>query len=327
MNSRNRDFRSNAIREYILYKAKKLKQYDIYLTDEQVELAVEKYNELQWNMRDIEKEIDKDAEKLIQQQKLQQQLRDAALEKIEANKELENEEIPLEYIDENMDKETKDIMNVKDVENIDDLKYEIKEATNIEPSLANPALTDKQMLTAKSEIYRIYQDTETDKKEYQKDTSAMIQKKTEYLKDRGEITEEDEEKVDDIVEESKTTTEMVGKVGNEFKQTEAHDMYETINQDTPLNESGIEKTENNPNINPFDEIPQNDELNDMFAEEETKEDEYSISPEEKGQARVYVRTEVPNNSTESGYTAIISIGISIIFVMSLIIGALIRIVS
>lgn len=327
MNSRNRDFRSNAIREYILYKAKDLKKHNVYLTEEQIEKAVEKYNELPWNMRDIEKQIDKDVDELLEQQKLQRDLRDAVLDKIEANKELENEEIPLEYIDENMDKETKDIMNVKDVENIDDLKYEIKEATDIEPSLADPALTDKQMLTAKSEIYRIYQDTETDKKEYQKDSSTMIQKKVDYLKDRGEITEEDEEKLDDIVEESKTTTEMIRKVGNRFEESEAHDIYDTINQDTPLNESGIEKTENNPNINPFDENQQNDELNAMFAEEKTNEEEYTQSPESKEKPKVFVKTEIPNNGNESGYAAIISIGISIIFIMSLIIGAIIRIAS
>ena len=296
MDSRNRDLRSNAIREYILYKTKELKKHNIYLSEEQIEKAVEKYKDLPWNMRDIEKQIDKDINEIIEQQKLQQQLRDSVLEKIEANKELENEEIPIEYIDKDMDKETKDIMNINNVENIDDLKSEIKEAVDKDPSLAKPTLTDKQVLTAKNEIYRVYQDTEIDKNEYQKDSSTMIKKKMEYLKDQGELTEQEKDKIGDIVEKSSTTDEVINKVENNFEETDTHDIYETTN----------------------------DELNDMFVEKEPPQEVIQSSKEKP---KTYIKTEKTNEGTESGFVSLTLIVIGILTVLVIIIETLLIMTS
>lgn len=289
------DAMKEAIRRYIEFKIKDLKRHDIYLSDEEIEKAVDKYSSMQANMGEIQKEIDKDVDELIEQKKIQDEYKEALLNKIEANKELENEEIPLEYIDTDIDKERADIMNIDDVDNIDDLKYALETADDFEPSLVNPPLTDEQLLTAKNETYKLYQDTEEDKKEYQKDPSTMIQKKMEYQKDQGEVVEEDEEKVDEIVEESKTTDEMVEKIGDNFEETDAHDIYETVNEDTPLTESGIEKTVNDPNVNPFSDRMDNSELSDMFEEEIEKEQELNKAPEEKEKPKVLIKQDNTNN--------------------------------
>lgn len=310
--------RENAIREYIEFKHKELNKHNIYLEKEKIDKAVEKYSSMEGNMGDIQKQIDKDVDELIEQTKIQIELKEAYLNKINANKDLENEDIPLEYINADVDKEMADIMNIKDVSNIDDLKYEIKESEELDPSLENQVLTDKQVLDAQNETYKLFQDTKEDENEYQKDSSSMIQKKTEILKDNKEITEEDKDKIDEVMKTSTTTDEMVDKIGTNFNESEAHDMYEIINQDTPLNESSIEKTINDPEINPFYDENDHSELNEMFKEEVEKEQELTNSSDEKSKPKVFVKTD--NASNNEGSIGIMTIATIISILIITIIG-------
>lgn len=312
--------REVAIREYFLYKIERLKKKNIYLDKEQINKAVDKYASKPWNMRDIEKQIDKDIEEILANNEILNQLREETIKKIDANKEISD--LPLEYTGIEISNETADMMKIKDASTPEELKENINEASKTSPTLDDLKYTDKQILNAKSEIFKTYQDTEIDKNDYQKDSSTMIKKKMEYLKDKGEVTEKETEKVDEIVEKSSTTDQVINKVRNNFEENDAHDIYETINEDTPIEESGIKQTTNNPNINPFDN--KEDQLNDMFVEKQPPKE---VKETSKEKPKTYIKTEIPNEGTESGFVSLVLISISILIVMAIIIGTLLVITS
>ena len=117
---------------------------------------------------------------------------------------------------------------------------------------------------------------------------------------------------------STTTDEMVDKIGTNFNESEAHDMYEIINQDTPLNESSIEKTINDPEINPFYDENDHSELNEMFKEEVEKEQDLTNSSNEKSKPKVFVKTD--NASNNEGSIGIMTIATIISILIITIIG-------
>ena len=329
------------IKRYLRKKFKKLKKRNIYLEEEEIDKLAKKYAALQLNIREIMKLIDKDEEKFLENYRKTQELREQYINKIEENKELED--IPLEYAGVNLDKETAEIMKVEETNDAKDLKDSLTEVSKLDPKLEEMNYTDKQILNAEKEIDKLYQATRDDKSEYQKDSSSKVKKKMEYLEDIGKLTEEEKDTVGEIVEESTSTDEIIEKVDENFEEEDAHSIYDLLEEETPINETEIEKKEDN-KINPFDETPEEtteevnkevdedeEDLEDMFIpedEEETYEEEQEeIYEEEKPKVLTKRRIEVEENedNNEEGSVGLLSLSVILSTILVILIGLIITI--
>ena len=312
------------IKRYLRKKFKKLKKRNIYLEEEEIDKLAKKYAALQLNIREIMKMIDKDEEKFLENYRKTQELREQYINKIEENKEIED--IPLEYAGVKLDKETAEIMKVEETNDAKDLKDSLTEVSKLDPKLEEMNYTDKQILNAEKEIDKLYQATRDDKNEYQKDSSSKVKKKMEYLEDIGKLTEEEKDTVGEIVEESTTTDEIIEKVDENFEEDETHSIYDLIEEETPINESNIEKTEDN-DINPFDETPEEDDLEEMFDEEEQQEETYEeeqVEEYEEEKTKVLTKKikEVEENN-EEGSVGLLSLSVILSTILVILIGLVI----
>ena len=322
------------IKRYLRKKFKKLKKRNIYLEEEEIDKLAKKYAALQLNIREIMKMIDKDEEKFLENYRKTQELREQYINKIEENKELED--IPLEYAGVNLDKETAEIMKVEETNDAKDLKDSLTEVSKLDPKLEEMNYTDKQILNAEKEIDKLYQATRDDKSEYQRDNSSKVKKKMEYLEDIGKLTEEEKDTVGEIVEESTSTDEIIEKADENFEEEDAHSIYDLLEEETPINETEIEKTEEN-NINPFDETPveekdeDEEDLEDMFIpeedEEKTYEEEVEVYEEEKPKVFTKRRIEVEENedNNEEGSVGLLSLSVILSTILVILIGLIITI--
>ena len=315
------------IKRYLRKKFKKLKKRNIYLEEEEIDKLAKKYAALQLNIREIMKMIDKDEEKFLENYRKTQELREQYINKIEENKEIED--IPLEYAGVKLDKETAEIMKVEETNDAKDLKDSLTEVSKLDPKLEEMNYTDKQILNAEKEIDKLYQATRDDKNEYQKDSNSKVKKKMEYLEDIGKLTEEEKDTVGEIVEESTTTDEIIEKVDENFEEDETHSIYDLIEEETPINESNIEKTEDN-DTNPFDETPEEDkedDLEEMFDEEEQQEETYEEEQveeyeEEKPKVLTKKIKEAEENN-EEGSVGLLSLSVILSTILVILIGLVI----
>ena len=96
-------------------------------------------------------------------------------------------------------------------------------------------------------------------------------------------------------------------------------------QETPINESNIEKTEDN-DINPFDETPEEDDLEEMFDEEEQQEEteEEQVEEYEEEKPKVFTKkiTEVEENN-EEGSVGLLSLSVILSTILVILIGLVI----
>lgn len=291
--------RKNVIRNYILKKIDKLKAHGIYIDKDKIETAVNKYSYIQGNMRDIMKQIDKDAEELLENYKTIQQLREEYIKKLEVNKDLKD--IPLEYSGIKLDTETEELMKIGNIKDSEKLKESLVDSTKIDPTMEDLNLTDKQVLNAKKEIFDLYQDTEIDKHDYLKDSSSLVNKKLDYLEDTGKVTENEKNILSEIVVTSTSTDEMVDQIENNFEEEKQKDMYEIINEETPIENTNMENTitKDPTEIEETSSIESNqEELNDMFDDEQSSEEKEELQ-EEKPKQFVKVEDNIESNEESS----------------------------
>ena len=254
------------IRYYVQEKVEQLKKIKIEISEEEFEKLIDKFSEMRLGTLELIHEIDEEFKKIVAEYYEQKDLMKSLMEKIEANKELQD--LPLEYSGITLNAQDVDLMRIEDSKTPEELEYALNTAANRQTLIENFRLTDKEFLEARKKSYELYQDTLEDTTTEIKDPTIKIRKKIQYLKDSGELTEEEQEKLSSILSESPDTGEMVKKITEQFGEEKAHRMYEVIRECTPVEKEGIKSTTPDASATLLEEIKKN--YNSITIDEESK---------------------------------------------------------
>ena len=254
------------IRYYVQERVEQLKKIGIEISEEEFEKLIEEFSEKRLGTLELIHEIDDEIKRIAQEYYKQKELMQAFMDKIEANKELED--LPLEYSGITLNAQDIDLMRIEDSETPEELELALNNAANRQNLLESFRLSDKDFLEAKRKSYELYQDTLEDTTEEIKDPTVKIRKKIQYLKDSGELTEEEQEKLDSILTETRETGEIVKKITEQFGAEKAHRMYEVIRECTPIEKEGIKHTTQDASAALLEQIKGN--FNSITIDDESK---------------------------------------------------------
>ena len=225
------------IRRYVQEKAKKLKKRGIIITEEQIDAIVKKVSTVSGGTLELMHEVDDITNRIMENHYRMKELKKAYIKKLDENKELQD--LPLEYSGITINNQEIDLMKIEDSKTPEELHETLESTLNIDPSMDDINLTDKQFLAVKKETFKLYQDTLVDEKESFKDPSVKLKKKIEYLKDKAQLTQEEQTKIDKILSSTSDSNLIIQELDKEFGKDKTHKMYEVIRDCAPVEKPGI----------------------------------------------------------------------------------------
>lgn len=210
-----------------------LKKQGVNVTDKQVQLLIEKYeNRSDMSFNAIITDIDRDVLGI----KKQKQEHERLIQQVPNMKTLQN--LPLEYNGITLNNQDIDLMMIACSESPIELQRALDKITNIRVSLGSLEMSDSDFIRVREEAYNMYLSSLSSREDSIRQPRLQFLRKIEYLKDSGILNDNEKQVLDDILSSSHSALEIVDGLERAFSD-KVHQMMEIFKDFEPIEKEGI----------------------------------------------------------------------------------------